>query len=321
MPSPLRILYSSDLHGNTAHYRRFLAASVAERADLLVLGGDLFPGGRSRAAAMEAQKNFITERMGPRFRDFKNTHPHKKIYLMMGNDDFAVHMHLLEGMESDGVINLLHLRSYPLPKGLFLAGYGCVPPTPFLLKDWERLDAGLAPIPKRRYRASDTGELVPIEPGEWFLSRPSIREDLESLTRLSDPSATIYVTHAPPHGTHLDVLYNGYHAGSLAVREFIEKYSPPLTLHGHIHESPRMTGEIVDRLGDTLCVNPGQERRLLRAVIIEIGFAGSRKGAVPPVGKARPRCAAPPGRWRSRRPAITVREIDPEGMPGGMTKG
>jgi Icc-related predicted phosphoesterase len=40
--------------------------------------------------------------------------------------------------------------------------------------------------------------------------------------------------------------------GSTAVREFIERHQPLLSLHGHIHES---RGAV--RIGRTLAINPG----------------------------------------------------------------
>jgi len=40
--------------------------------------------------------------------------------------------------------------------------------------------------------------------------------------------------------------------GSTAVRELIEEYQPPLSLHGHIHESRGKT-----RIGETIAINPG----------------------------------------------------------------
>jgi len=39
----------------------------------------------------------------------------------------------------------------------------------------------------------------------------------------------------------------------VAVRRFIEKRQPLLTLHGHVHESSRLTGEWKDKIGRTLC--------------------------------------------------------------------
>lgn len=62
----------------------------------------------------------------------------------------------------------------------------------------------------------------------------------------------ILVAHTPPLETKLDKLPNGFHVGSSAVREFIEKIQPDLCLTGHIHEAK---GE--DKIGKTPVINPG----------------------------------------------------------------
>lgn len=66
----------------------------------------------------------------------------------------------------------------------------------------------------------------------------------------------IFVPHAPPFGTRLDVVHSGKHVGSTAVRRFIEKYAPDLVLCGHIHEA---RGE--DVIGRTKVVNCGPAGR------------------------------------------------------------
>lgn len=53
----------------------------------------------------------------------------------------------------------------------------------------------------------------------------------------------IFVPHAPPHGTRLDVIQSGLHVGSTAVRDFIAEHKPDVTICGHIHEA-RGTDEI-----------------------------------------------------------------------------
>ncbi|HRE12434.1 MAG TPA: hypothetical protein PLN22_16600, partial [Ignavibacteria bacterium] len=40
-----------------------------------------------------------------------------------------------------------------------------------------------------------------------------------------------------------------------AIRKFIEKYQPLVTLHGHLHESTDITGKWGDRIGETYCFN------------------------------------------------------------------
>jgi Icc-related predicted phosphoesterase len=59
------------------------------------------------------------------------------------------------------------------------------------------------------------------------------------------------------------------HVGSRALRTFIERHTPPLTLHGHIHESPQMSKHYATRLGATWCVNPGHDPRRFHAVALD----------------------------------------------------
>ena len=46
--------------------------------------------------------------------------------------------------------------------------------------------------------------------------------------------------------------------GSRESRRFLERRRPLLALHGHIHESPAISGRFAERLGSTICVNAGQ---------------------------------------------------------------
>ncbi|HAR94714.1 MAG TPA: metallophosphoesterase [Deltaproteobacteria bacterium] len=272
MSRNLRILYTADLHGNLRHYQKLLSLSVIEKADSIVMGGDLLPKGQLLHVHIEGQRRFITDHLRPLFESFRDIYHEKAIYLMMGNDDYAVNMNRFEEMETEGTIKLLHLRVHPLTDSLSLAGYGCVPPTSFLIKDWERLDGDRSSVPEHSYQAcsSEHGRIVPIDAREWFISHNTISEDLETLARLSEPANTIYVMHTPPLGTKLDVLRSGRHAGSRSVRHFIEERRPPLTLHGHVHESHNMTKEFIDRIGSTICVNAGQTEDFLHAVIVDL---------------------------------------------------
>jgi Icc-related predicted phosphoesterase len=64
--------------------------------------------------------------------------------------------------------------------------------------------------------------------------------------------------HSPPFGTRLDLIRGGKSAGSRSIKAFIEEHQPLLTLHGHIHESPDLSGAYFDRIRKTLSINPGQ---------------------------------------------------------------
>lgn len=63
---------------------------------------------------------------------------------------------------------------------------------------------------------------------------------------------TILISHFPPKNTKLDVAFIGGHVGSISLRKIIEEKKPAAVFCGHIHESRG-----IDRIGDTIIVNPG----------------------------------------------------------------
>jgi Icc-related predicted phosphoesterase len=125
------------------------------------------------------------------------------------------------------------------------------------MDDWE------APWPPQKSpsyirSAGDPYTLSPIDPGPYLRGKGTIKKDLEDLAKKEEMGKTSYVMHSPPFGTNLDVIPGGHFVGSRSIREFIEEFQPLLTLHGHIHEAPRLSGKYSDRIGKTLCLNPGQ---------------------------------------------------------------
>lgn len=92
----------------------------------------------------------------------------------------------------------------------------------------------------------------------------------EEIARCLQPFASleplILVCHCPPLGTGLDRVRDGVHAGSRAVREFIEKHQPAVFFSGHIHEAE---GAKI-RLGTTLCFSPGKRGYLLDSDTLEL---------------------------------------------------
>jgi hypothetical protein len=66
----------------------------------------------------------------------------------------------------------------------------------------------------------------------------------------------IFVPHAPPSDTAVDMVLSGKHVGSKGVRRFIEHHQPHVTICGHIHEARGM-----DRLGSTQIINCGPAGR------------------------------------------------------------
>jgi Icc-related predicted phosphoesterase len=221
----MKFLYVTDTHGERTVYEKMFEVGKERDIDFLVFGGDITSG-----VNPGGQKFFLESYLVPRLREFRK-HFRKPVFIMMGNDDFASNFRILRSAGRNKTVRTLHSRLYRMGD-LVIAGYPFVNPTPFLLKDWEK------------------------EEGE-------IEKDLKTLFRETDPGKTIYVFHAPPRGTNLDMLHSGEHAGSKSIRNFIEKNQPLLSLHGHIHESPEISGTIKQRIGKTLCVNPGNGRIIL----------------------------------------------------------
>lgn len=72
----------------------------------------------------------------------------------------------------------------------------------------------------------------------------------------------ILVSHTPPHNTRLDRTHFGQHVGSVSIRKVIEFFKPNLCICGHIHEARG-----VDKLGETVILNPGPLMRKYYALI------------------------------------------------------
>jgi Icc-related predicted phosphoesterase len=234
---------------------------VAAEQDIPValIGGDLLPKEGAFATSLRDQRAFLVDFLGPRLERARAEQPGLRLYWMLGNDDWARNGDVLEAWDAQGLASLLHGRVHEWDDGHALAGYGYVPLTPFSIKDWERFDDAAQPLGDSGFSAyvSTPGGLVRIAVGD-LRQHPTIRADLVELAARTEPARTVYVMHAPPWNTALDRLYNGRPIGSRAIRDFILEHQPVATFHGHIHESPRMSGAYHQWLGATLCVNPGQ---------------------------------------------------------------
>jgi len=105
----------------------------------------------------------------------------------------------------------------------------------------------------------------------------TIQKSLLSLVGEDPLDRAVFLFHAPPCDTSLDraaldgKMYEhvplDLHVGSIAVKRFIEDRQPLLTLHGHVHEAARLTGEWKNQIGRTVCISgayDGPELALVR---------------------------------------------------------
>jgi uncharacterized protein len=267
------LVYTSDLHGNLDLYRAAGAAAVRKRADALIFGGDLCPCSNSGSAKRLPfdQPKFLVKQLYPPLGDWKRAHPSLRIFAIPGNDDCQTILPALEELEASNLIENLHQKTRSFGD-YSLTGLSFVPPTPFHLKDFERWDD----LPEldsdshsdRCIVSAPHGFKVVDDFQAYLNSLPTIQQELRNLP-IKDPMRTVTVIHTPPFETKCDVLFDGRHIGSKAVRNWIERVQPLVTLHGHIHESPKLSRSYCDRIGRTTVINPGCNHQLPHLVFID----------------------------------------------------
>jgi Icc-related predicted phosphoesterase len=267
-----RLLYVTDLHGWTGGYERIAAIAQEEEITTIVNGGDIFPHGRD---LISVQRRFIEGYLGPYLERLATAGT--SYYGMLGNDDCrAVLPDWLDLVRTSTRLHDLTEGWLPLADGLAICGCNYIPDPPFRLKDWSVLDTRDYRRPPQHpdplISRGDGLELVgDIE--AFLKARPTLEELLNSIAeRAPGWERAVVVCHAPPRGTGLGNISDETDVGSAAVRGWIERYQPLLTLHGHIHESPRVTGLDTVKIGRTTVHQPGQERFIGRLVysIVEI---------------------------------------------------
>ena len=252
--------FVSDLHGRLECYEKLWQVIGETTPDAVFLGGDLLPSGLHGIVSHNpAQQNFVSGYLAPGFDRLRSRlkERYPSVFLILGNDDSRLEEPVFLDVATTGLWTYVHNRCCHF-RQFEIYGYACVPPTPFLPKDWERYDVS---------RYVPPGGISPEE-GYRSIPRPAneiryatIQKDLESLVGERSVEHAIFLFHSPPFETCLDRVANDgkmidsvpldLHVGSIAIRRFIERREPMLSLHGHIHESTRLTGSWRDRIGRT----------------------------------------------------------------------
>jgi len=130
-----------------------------------------------------------------------------------------------------------------------------------------------------------------VNPTPWNTPREADENEImkmleKYLEKIENTGKVICNFHCPPDNTNIDLapkldkkLRPVYkfgelelqHVGSKSIRKFMEKYSPLLGLHGHIHEA-----EGYDKVGRTLVINPGSQYSagMLKGIIVDLDRNG-----------------------------------------------
>ncbi|HEY9113366.1 MAG TPA: metallophosphoesterase [Bacteroidales bacterium] len=271
-----KCFFVSDLHGHFDRYKKLFQKILEEKPSAVFMGGDLLPSGLFAFTSQESMvENFISEVLIQNFISIKKQlgKENPRVFIILGNDDGAIEEDAFIKAESLGIWEYIHDR-----KSVFgeftVFGYAYIPPSPFMLKDWEKYDVS---------RFTDPG-CVPPEEGAHSkavnkneIIYSTIEKDLEKLAGNEDLSKSIFLFHSPPYQTMLDrAALDGksfnyvpldVNIGSIAIKRFIEKRQPLLTLHGHVHESARITGKWQDRIGKTVALSAAHDDEQLALVV------------------------------------------------------
>jgi len=144
----------------------------------------------------------------------------ERVYVLPGNHESADQV---AGMCARYGLHHFHERHFQVGRW-YVAGLGYSSPTPF------------------------------NTPGEYSEAQLATR-----LQRFAELEPLVLVCHAPPFGTPLDRIREGLHAGSTAVRDFLQQHQPAYFFCGHIHEAEGVSTQI----GKTQARNVGKAGYML----------------------------------------------------------
>lgn len=263
------VCFTSDFHGSETLYSQLEALLHHEKLDLLILGGDMLPDGQDHDPD-GTQAAGVREYLAPRIDAWKQAVPGLAVAWLMGNHDWVRSERAVRAEQDAGCFTLLELQRVWNYNGVNFIGCSLSPPTPHWVKDYERLDQDGDQVPDFGGAVWATGSdgIGEVEAEDHFRRKPSLAAEFAAATIPDQP--WILVAHTPPWNTNLDRLPNLDHPiGSKAVRNFVESRRPLCALHGHVHESPEVSGSYFDEVGGVLCINPGQSHQRLQAVFFD----------------------------------------------------
>ena len=265
-----KFLYVTDLHGWTKGYEEILNISLVAGIDTIVNGGDMLPKGKD---LVFTQQLFIEEYLDSYCQLLESYNI--SYYSMFGNDDC---MSVLPSWNSLTTTykNIYDLTECWLPFAEHLKIRGCnyIPDAPFGLKDWCVLDSKDFKRPPQYCSpvVSEENGLSFIDNiDKFFNNRPTLENILKEISdEVDSQKNSIFVCHSPPASVGLGNVDKHIDVGSTALYKWIVSTQPLLSLHGHIHESPQVTGVHTAKIGNTTAHQPGQQKlqnKLLYSII------------------------------------------------------
>jgi Icc-related predicted phosphoesterase len=289
MGKPHRIYVVADIHGSDVCWRKFLNAAKFYGVETIVVAGDvtgkaLVPmverpdgrvdariGGRVQSARSPAEVAELETRI--RFNGFYPYRCTESQYQRIAGDE-AHRDEIFTGIMADTLRDWLRLADERLRgtgiRALIMPGNDDGWYVDDVLAESGEVvntDGRVVDFPEFQVLGYGPSNVTPWHTHREF-GEEVISSRLAELEAQLDPDKPlIVVTHVPPYASRLDiapklrddlsiVIEGGepvmVPVGSPAVRAFLERTQPMLSLHGHIHESRGII-----KIGRTIAVNPG----------------------------------------------------------------
>lgn len=305
-----RIFFTTDTHGSSVCFKKFINAGKFYEAHVIILGGDI-TGKKVIPFVRQPDGSFKVNHLDREYtlKEAEQVEALRRNIADMGYYPFMTDPQKLQELAGDAAAQdaiFKHLMRERMRESLQFAEerlqgttIKCyVQPGNDDEFDIDDLFAGGDHVvnPEGKVIQLDEHYLM-ISTGfsnitPWQCPRDVPEEKLEGIIeamagQVKDFEHCIFNFHCPPYDTVLDqapqlddqmrpTLEMGgkphmVPVGSRAIRQAIDTYQPRLGLHGHIHES-RGT----HKLGRTVCLNPGSEygEGVLRGVIVDIDKKG-----------------------------------------------
>lgn len=305
-----RVFFTTDVHGSTVVFKKFINAAKFYEAQVIVLGGDMV--GKMIVPLVEQndgafRANYLGKvynvQMGDELTKLEQTLENSGLYPLRVTpeevNEFQADNSLVEKrfgkLAAERVAKWLQIADERL-KGTGILCY--VQPgndDPFEIDEIFKQSTLVKNVDECVVEIDEDHEMASVGAANstpWHCPRDLSEDDLGKridmvVTQLKHPETAIFNFHVPPFDTNLDIapeldenltpklsLSGGFKmvsVGSTAVRAAIEKYQPLVGIHGHIHES-----RSAQKIGRTMCINPGSEygEGVLRGVVLDISKKG-----------------------------------------------
>ncbi len=246
-------IFASDHHGDLMRMDALLKKGNGSGSPTIILGGDLFKTGWKNDGS--SQEKFLREEVEPRFARYRG-----RVLTIFGNNDWRSVADRFSDLCPS--IEPFEGKFVKLDDGTILAGLSYVPPTPFMMKDWERLERYGPNKERGEMNGFCSKEDGPVEC--TLIGGRTMADEIEDL---GDIGGKVIVSHGPPHGTCADISGWKEHLGSMDLSKAITEMRPAAVLCGHIHEAPVSSGKAICKLGSTQIANPGSICGTLTCII------------------------------------------------------